>query len=49
MDDIERAIEDGVNTFKAMVKDGRFLAGAGAAEIAVASKVSGVLVSLFEA
>jgi len=33
LDDFERAIDDGVNVFKAMVKDPRFLAGAGAAEI----------------
>ena len=39
MDDIERAIEDGVNGFKSMAKDGRFVPGAGAAEIDVANKV----------
>lgn len=33
MDDIERAIDDGVNTFKSMSRDGRFLAGAGALEV----------------
>ncbi|KYR00457.1 chaperonin containing TCP1 theta subunit [Tieghemostelium lacteum] len=33
LDDIERAIDDGVNVFKGMCKDGRFLAGAGAFEI----------------
>eukprot|EP01127_Copromyxa_protea_P001257 TRINITY_DN11297_c0_g1_i1.p1 TRINITY_DN11297_c0_g1~~TRINITY_DN11297_c0_g1_i1.p1 ORF type:complete len:542 (-),score=147.90 TRINITY_DN11297_c0_g1_i1:35-1660(-) len=42
MDDIEKAIEDGVNTFKGLVRDGRFLAGAGAAEIGVASKIKSI-------
>lgn len=47
MDDIERAIEDGVNTFKALVKDGRFVPGAGAAEIEVASKVPIIILLVF--
>merc|ERR1712000_200655 len=33
MDDIERAIDDGVNVFKGLCKDGRFSAGGGATEI----------------
>jgi len=33
MEDIERAIDDGVNAFKNLVKDNRFVAGAGAIEI----------------
>jgi len=33
MDDIERAVDDGVNTFKGLCRDGRFVAGAGAAEM----------------
>jgi len=33
MEDIERAIDDGVNAFKNLAKDPRFVAGAGAIEI----------------
>lgn len=33
LEDIERAIDDGVNAFKNIVKDPRFIAGAGACEI----------------
>lgn len=40
MDDIERAIDDGVNTFKGITKDGRFLPGAGAVEIELAKEVA---------
>lgn len=32
MDDIERAVDDAVNTFKALLKDQRFVPGAGAIE-----------------
>ncbi|CAG9562539.1 unnamed protein product [Danaus chrysippus] len=39
MDDIERAINDGVNTFKGIARDGRFLAGAGATEIELAQQL----------
>eukprot|EP00243_Klebsormidium_subtile_P002752 TRINITY_DN15553_c0_g1_i1.p1 TRINITY_DN15553_c0_g1~~TRINITY_DN15553_c0_g1_i1.p1 ORF type:complete len:543 (+),score=192.87 TRINITY_DN15553_c0_g1_i1:208-1836(+) len=38
-DDIERAIEDGVNAYKAMGKDPRLVAGAGATEIELAKKL----------
>jgi T-complex protein 1 subunit theta len=40
MDDIERAIDDGVNTFKCLTRNGKFLPGAGATEIAVAQKLA---------
>ncbi|XP_055594163.1 T-complex protein 1 subunit theta [Uranotaenia lowii] len=40
MDDIERAIDDGVNTFKGLSRDGRFLPGAGATEIELATRLA---------
>lgn len=40
MDDIERAVDDGVNTFKGITRDGRFLPGAGATEIELASQLT---------
>lgn len=40
MDDIERAIDDGVNTYKGLTRNGKFLPGAGATEIAVAQRLS---------
>ena len=39
LDDIERAIEDGVFAIKSIAKDGRILAGAGACEIQVAREL----------
>jgi len=39
LDDIERAVDDGVNTFKQITKDNRFLPGAGAAEIELAKAI----------
>jgi len=40
MDDIERAIDDGVNVFKGVCKDGRLTPGGGATEIELARKVA---------
>lgn len=39
MDDIERCIDDGINTFKTITRDGKFLPGAGATEIELASQI----------
>jgi len=38
-DDIERAIDDGVNVFKGIIKDPRFVPGAGATEIELARRL----------
>jgi len=40
MDDIERAIDDGVNTYKGLCRDGRLVAGAGAIEMELAKEVA---------
>lgn len=40
MDDAERAVDDGVNTVKSLVKDKRLVAGGGATEIHLASKIA---------
>lgn len=39
MDDMERAVDDGINTFKGLTKDGRLVAGAGAVEVELGLKV----------
>ena len=40
LDDIERAIDDGVNVVKGVIKDQRLVAGAGATEIELAKRVA---------
>ncbi len=39
LDDLERAIDDGVNTVKVLTQDGRFLPGAGAVEMELACRI----------
>ena len=39
LDDLERAVDDGVNTYKAMAKDSRIVPGAAATEIELARRV----------
>ena len=40
MDDVERAVDDGVNAYKALARDGRLVAAGGAAEIAIAARLA---------
>lgn len=46
LDDMERAIDDGVNVIKALVKDDRLVPGAGATEIELAKRVEAYGASL---
>ncbi|KAK4057565.1 T-complex protein 1 subunit theta [Microbotryomycetes sp. JL221] len=40
MDDVERAIDDGVNVVKGIIKDSRLVAGAGATELELAKRIA---------
>jgi len=40
LQDVERAIDDGVNMVRAMTRNGRFVAGAGACEIEIARRLA---------
>ena len=40
MDDLERTVNDGINTFKCLTKDARFVPGAGATEIEIARQLA---------
>ena len=42
LDDVERAVDDGVNVIKAITKDARLVPGAGAAEMQIVERVSRV-------
>lgn len=39
LDDIERAIEDGVSTFKNIIANGKFVYGAGCSEAILSAKL----------
>lgn len=40
MDDVERAIDDGINTFKGLTRDGRFVLGGGCFEVELAMQLA---------
>ncbi|CAD5226986.1 unnamed protein product [Bursaphelenchus xylophilus] len=42
MDDVERAVDDAVNTYKALTRDTRLLAGGGAIEIELARRIESI-------
>jgi len=42
MDDVERAVDDAVNTYKALARDGRLLAGSGAVEVELARRIKSI-------
>jgi T-complex protein 1 subunit theta len=39
LDDIERAIDNGVNAIKSLIRDNRLVAGAGATEMYIANEM----------
>jgi len=39
LDDVERSIDDGVNAFKALIQDNRFVSGAGSCEIELSKRL----------
>jgi T-complex protein 1 subunit theta len=42
LDDVERAVDDGVNVFKAITRDPRLVPGAGAAEMQLLERITGL-------
>jgi len=42
MDDVERSIDDGINNYKALTRDGRLLPGAGAVEVELAKQLTSI-------
>ncbi|GJJ06057.1 hypothetical protein Clacol_000245 [Clathrus columnatus] len=46
LDDLERAVDDGINVMKALLKDGRLVPGAGATELELARRVESYGASL---
>ena len=48
MDNVEKVIEGGVNAFRSMVRDPKFIPGAGATEMVIISFYSLVLISSIE-